>query len=169
MRKPRSFHGDIGLLSVANLFQLIGLSALSGKLVLRYDPDAAYFIFSDGKVNYGFLTRDRRKLGQTLIDSQLLTAEQLDTCLASQQVTAPWKKLGLIAVEHGYLNKAQISDLFYNQIKEAFFTALSWPEGTFSFVDSTPFTKGDIVLEENIDTLVFNGLIQLDEAENNRT
>ena len=166
MKKPRSFHGDISLLSLVNLFQLIGLGTLSGKLVLRCDPDAAYFIFSDGKVNYGFLTRDRRKLGQTLLDSQLLTTEQLENCLACQKATAPWKKLGLITVENGYLNIAQISNLFDHQIKEAFFTALSWPEGTFSFVDTTPFTKGDIVLEENIDSLVFNGLIHLDEAEN---
>jgi hypothetical protein len=163
MKNAHSFHGDIGLLSPANIFQLIGLAALSGKLILRNGSDAACFVFCDGKLNYGFLTRDRRKLGQTLLESKLITAEQLQICLALQKASAPWKKLGKIAVENGYLGKSQISDLFYRQIKVALFEAISWQEGTFSFVDCSPFSRDDIILEENVDTLVFNGLIYLDE------
>ena len=91
MKKPPSFHGDISLLAVPNLFQLIGQSALSGKLILRREQDAAYFIFAGGKLNYGFLTRDRQKLGQTLLESRLITIEQLKICLASQKASAPYK------------------------------------------------------------------------------
>ncbi len=164
MKKPHSFHGDIGLLAVPNLFQLIGLSALSGKLILRREQDAAYFIFAGGKLNYGFLTRDRQKLGQTLLASRLITIEQLKICLASQKASAPWKKLGAIAVENGYIERSQINKIFFRQVKDALFEALTWQDGTFSFIDSSPFNKEDIVLEENIETLVFSGLIHLDEA-----
>jgi hypothetical protein len=163
MKNARSFHGDLALLSPANIFQLIGLATLSGKLILRNGSDAACFVFCDGKLSYGFLNRDRRKLGQTLLASKLITAEQLQVCLALQKASAPWKKLGKIAVENGYLDRSQISDLFYRQIKVALFEAISWQEGTFSFVDCAPFSSDDIILEENVDTLVFNGLVYLDE------
>lgn len=163
MKNASSFHGDIGLLSPANIFQLIGMATLSGKLILRNGSDAACFVFCDGKLNYGFLNRDRRKLGQTLLESRLITAEQLEVCLTLQKASVPWKKLGKIAVENGYLDRSQIRKLFYSQIKVALFEAISWQEGTFSFVDCSPFTRDDIILEENVDTLVFNGLIYLDE------
>jgi hypothetical protein len=68
-------------------------------------------------------------------------------------------------VEVGYLQKSQLIDLLSRQIKDALFETLTWTEGNFTFVDTSPLTADDIVLDENIDSLLLKGLCFLD---NNR-
>ena len=164
MQNKRSFQGDIGLLSPVNLFQLIGLASLSGQLVIRSRHDTVYFIFTKGKLNYGFSKESRKKIGQILLESELLTVEELDICLADQKASVRWKKLGSIAVENGYLQLSEITDLFYSQIKDILFETLTWTQGSFTFVDSSPLTEGDIVLEESIDSLILQCLLLFDET-----
>jgi hypothetical protein len=164
MGKKRSFHGDLGLLSTVNLFQMIGLAGLSGQLVVRGPEKTAYFIFTKGKLNYGFTMEGRKKFGQILLDSQLITADQLEVCLADQKKLEKWKKLGSIVVDNGFLQHSQLTDLFHLQIKDVLFETLTWTEGTFTFVDTSPLTSGDIVLEANVDSLILQGMVFFDDV-----
>jgi hypothetical protein len=163
MEKKRSFQGDLSLLSPVNLFQMIGLANLSGQLVVRSTKNTAYFIFTKGKLNYGFSLEGRKKIGQILLDSQLITVDQLRTCLADQKKLEKWKKLGTIVVENGYIKHSEIIDLFYSQIKDVLFETLTWTEGNFTFVDTSPLNDEDIVLEENIDALILQGIVFFDD------
>ena len=89
----------------------------------------------------------------------------MNICLALQQISETKKKLGSIVVEVGYLQKSQLIDLLSRQIKDALFETLTWTEGNFTFVDASPLSADDIVLDENIDSLLLKGLCFLD---NNR-
>ena len=164
MVKKRSFQGDLDLLSPVNLFQMIGLAYLSGQLVVRGPENTAYFIFTKGKLNYGFSLEGRKKIGQILLDSQLITVDQLKACLADQKKMEKWKKLGSIVVEKGYMKHAEIIDFFQTQIKDFVFETLTWKEGNFTFVDTSPLNDEDIILEENIDTLILQGLVFFDDV-----
>jgi hypothetical protein len=106
----------------------------------------------------------RKKFGQILLDSQLITADQLEVCLADQKRLDKWKKLGSIVVENGFLKHSQLTDLFHLQIKDVLFETLTWKEGTFTFVDTSPLMSGDIVLEANIDSLILQGLLLFDDV-----
>jgi hypothetical protein len=163
MVKARSFHGDLSLLSAVNLFQLIGFASLTGHLVVRYTENTTHFIFTAGKLNFGFSKKRRQKIGQALLDSQLITSDQLEICLTDQKTSQKWNKLGAIVVKNGFLRRSQVSDFFYQQSRDALFETITWREGRFTFVDNSPFTDEDIVLEENIESLIFKGLIFLDE------
>jgi hypothetical protein len=151
------------LLSPVNLFQMIGLAMLSGQLVMRSSSDAVYFVFRKGKLNYGFSLESRKKIGQILLDSGLITLDELDRCLADQKARARWKKLGTIAVEKGYLQLEDVVGLFFSQIKDLLLETLAWTTGSFTFYDSSPLDDDDIVLEENVDSLIFHCLVLLDE------
>jgi hypothetical protein len=164
MVKKRSFQGDLDLLSPVNLFQMIGLAYLSGQLVVRGPENTAYFIFTKGKLNYAFSLEGRKKIGQILLDSQLITVDQLKACLVDQKKMEKWKKLGSIVVEKGYMKHSEIIDFFQTQIKDVVFEALTWTEGNFTFVDTSPLTDEDIVLEENIDSLILQGLVFFDDV-----
>ncbi len=158
----RSFQGDLNLLSATNLFQLIGLASLSGQLTILGSNNATHFVFTMGKLNYGFSREGHKRIGQILVESNLITTHQLEICLFKQKTSGKRQKLGSIAVENGFLLQSTLLDLFYEQTEGAFFQALAWTEGRFNFIDTSPLSNKDIVLEENINALVLKGLISLD-------
>jgi len=162
-----SFHGDLRLVSAVNLFQLIKLATLSGHLVVNCAENSTHFLFTEGKLNYGFAREGRKRIGQTLLDSQLITNHQLKACLDNQKTAERWQKLGSILVENGYLKYSQITDIFQKQLKSAFFETVTWKEGKFIFIDTSPLVEGDIVIEENIETLILQSLILLDDVVGN--
>ena len=162
-----SFHGDLRLVSAVNLFQLIKLATLSGHLVVNCAENSSHFLFAEGKLNYAFVREGRKRIGQTLLDSQLITNHQLKACLDDQKTASKWRKLGSILVKNGYLKHSQITDIFQQQLKSAFFETVTWKEGKFIFIDTSPLVEGDIVVDENIEDLILQSLILLDDVEGN--
>ena len=162
MVNTRSFQGDLSLLSAVNLFQLIGLASLSGHMKMSCARNSIHFVFSDGKLSYASSRVGHKKIGQSLLDSQLITTDQLKSCLAEQKTAEKWQKLGSIAVKNGYLRESHLTDLFYEQLKQAIFEVITWEEGKFTFVDTSPLTEEDIVLEENIEPLLMQAVILID-------
>jgi Domain of unknown function (DUF4388) len=162
----RSFTGDLKLVSAVNLFQLIKLGSLSGHLMVYCDPNSTHFIFTEGKLNYAFSWRERKKIGQILLDARLITNDQLQACLDDQKTAEIWQKLGSIFVTRGYLQQSQLTKIFQRQLKSALFETLNWTEGKFKFVDTSPLIEGDIILHEDIEPLILQSLIMLDEIKN---
>ncbi len=124
--------------------------------------NSIHFIFSDGKLSYASSRVGHKKIGQFLLESRLITTEQLKICLAEQKTAEKWQKLGSIAVKNGYLQESHLTNLFYEQLKEAIFEVITWEEGRFTFVDTSPLTEEDIVLEENIEPLLMQAVILID-------
>lgn len=168
MVTTRSFHGDLSLLSAVNLFQLIGLASLSGQLKMSCAENSINFIFKEGRLNYAFSRTGHKKIGQILLESQLITIDQLKICLADQKTARKWQKLGSIAVKNGYLQQSHITDIFFTQLKTSFFEAITWEEGRFAFIDTMPLNDDDIVLEENIEPLIMQALMLFDSSGGNR-
>jgi len=162
MVNKRSFYGDLSLLSAVNLFQLIGLASLSGQLKMRCAENSIIFIFTGGRLNYALSREGHKKIGRILLESHLITTEQLRDCLVEQKTAKKWQRLGAIAVKNGYIQHAQITDIFFTQLKTAFFEAITWEEGKFEFIDTVPLTDEDIVLEENIEPLIMQALFLMD-------
>jgi hypothetical protein len=162
MINKRSFCGDLSLLSAVNLFQLIGLASLSGQLKMRCAENSIIFIFTGGRLNYALSREGHKKIGRILVESHLMTTEQLRTCLVEQKSAKKWRRLGTIAVKNGYIQNSQITDIFFTQLKTAFFEAITWEEGRFEFVDTVPLTDEDIVLEENVEPLIMQALFLMD-------
>jgi hypothetical protein len=163
MIESRSFNGDLSLVSTVNLLQLIKSASLSGHLMVYCEENSTHFIFAEGKLNYAFSRQGRRRIGQTLLESQLITTDQLKACLDDQKAADKWQKLGSIVVERGYLQQSQLKDIFKRQLKSALFETMTWKEGKFKFIDTSPLVEGDVILEEDIESLILQGLIMLDE------
>ncbi len=164
MVNNRSFHGDLSLLSAVNLFQLIGMASLSGQLKMSCAKNSIYFIFTEGRLNYAFSRQGHKKIGQILLESQLITSDQLQACLTHQKTAIKWQKLGSIAVKNGYIQQDNITDIFFTELKVALFEVITWEEGRFTFIDTIPLTNDDIVLDENIEPLVMEACFFLDSG-----
>lgn len=163
MTENRSFSGDLSLVSAVNLLQLIKFATLSGHLMVYCEGHSTHFIFAEGKLNYAFSRQGRRRIGQTLLESQLITKDQLKACLDDQKAADKWQKIGSMVVERGYLQQSQLKDIFQRQLKSALFETMTWKEGKFKFIDTSPLVEGDVILEEDIESLILRGLIMLDE------
>lgn len=161
-----TFFGDLALVSAINLFQLIKLGSLSGHLIVYCETNSTHFIFTEGKVNYAFSRRDRKKIGQTLLESHLITSDQLIACIEEQKASDKWQKLGTILVEKGFVQQSQLTEIFQKQLKTALFEAMVWTEGKFKFIDSSPLAEGDVILDEDIEPLILQSLIMCDEEKN---
>ncbi len=124
MTDYRSFNGDLSLVSAVNLFQLIKLAFLSGRLVVNCEDNSTHFIFTEGKLNYAFSRQGRKKIGQTLLESQLITNDQLKSCLEVQKAADRWQKLGSIFVKNGYLKQSHLTEIFHKQHHQTVFLQL---------------------------------------------
>ena len=166
MTESRSFRGDLSLISTINLLQLIKLASLSGRLLVNCVEKSTHFFFTEGKLNYAFSRQDQKRIGQTLLESQLITADQLKASLDRQMKADKRQKLGSILVQNGYLTQAQLADILKKKVESVLFETLSWTEGEFRFIDSSPFVEEDILLEEDLEPLILQALVLLDEEKN---
>lgn len=164
MINARSFQGNLDLLSAVNLFQLIRLASLSGQLMVRCADNTTHFIFTEGKINYGFSRDSRRENGQVLLDSQLLSVDQLKACLFNRKTSEKKKRLGAIAAADDHLPQTHNIGILYRHTRDVLFETLTWTEGSFSFVSNSSLSDEGLVLKEGIDSLIMKGLIFLDDS-----
>jgi hypothetical protein len=140
------------------------MASLSGQLTMSCAKNSIYFIFTEGRLNYAFSRQGHKKIGQILLESQLITSDQLQACLTHQKTAIKWQKLGSIAVKNGYIQQHNITDIFFTELKVALFEVITWEEGRFTFIDTIPLTNDDIVLDENIEPLVMQACFFLDSG-----
>ncbi len=55
-------------------------------------------------------------IGHILVNTGLITLEQLQECLTCQQLTSPSKKLGEILLEKGYITEEQLKKVISEQL-----------------------------------------------------
>ncbi len=162
-KKISAFQGDLSIVTIENLMQLVGHAALSGELQLTTPGNSAVFFIHKGTLIYGFLEENPMRIGQRLIQGNFITSEHLQECLSLYKSESPRPKIGKILVEKGYLQQDDLEKTIKEQIKDIFFEVLSWSEGSFAFsIKKVPSDEG-IFLDERIDHLILAGIIHLDD------
>lgn len=159
-----ALQGDIAAIALENIFQLFDFAALSGKLKIRTDANSGSFYFRKGMLTYGILQINHFKIGELLLASKMITPEQLRECLLVHEQNPSRQRFGQILLEKGYIQPGHLNDSLLRQIKEAFFEALSWQQGTFHFyLDQNPAPE-EIQICTRIDHLLLEGMVYLDNA-----
>ncbi len=162
---PAAFQGDLSVITIENLMQLVGHAALSGELQLTTPGNSAIFFIHEGTLIYGYLENNPMKIGQRLLEKNHITSDHLQECLSLYKKNVPPRpKIGKILVEKGYLRQDDLKEAIKEQIKDIFFDALSWKEGSFTFSIKQILSNEGIFLEERIDHLILAGLIHLDDS-----
>ncbi len=158
-----ALQGDIALIAIDDILQLIHHASLTGELEVHASGNSGSFFFSKGMLVFGMLESNQKMLGEILMHEQLITAEQLDECLALHEKGGRRQRLGSILIEQGYLHPDNLTSSLRRQIKEAFFEALGWIEGSFLF-HSNQIPSGERTLvSERVDHLLLEGMVSLDE------
>lgn len=158
------FQGNIAAIALDNIFQLLEFAALSGKLEVNSSDNLGNFYFTKGVLTYGMLHINHRKIGEILLESQLITKEQLQECLDLHKQGKFQRRFGQILLEKNYIQPARLDDSLHRQIKEAFFEALSWQEGTFAFYQNQTPAPEATRLQARVDHLLLEGMVYLDNS-----
>ncbi len=156
--------GDIAVIELNSIFQFLDYAALSGELRVITEQNIASFFFNKGMLIFGSLSFNRKRIGDMLSDSGLITAEQLNKCLAIHTQLGGRRRLGDILVRKGFVEYADLSKILQNQAREAFFETLMWKCGMFFFYVNQSPAEEEILINERIDHLLLEGLVRMDDS-----
>lgn len=159
-----ALQGNIAAIALENIFQLFNLAALTGRLEVQSPENTGNFYFTKGVLTYGMLQIQQRKIGEILLEANMISPSQLQECLRLHAQGQFQQRFGQILLEQGYVLPDSLDSSLSRQIKEAFFATLSWHEGTFAyFPDQFPSPEA-ILLQARVDHLLLEGMLSIDNT-----
>lgn len=161
-----AFQGNIAAIPLDNIFQFLDFASLTGELQIVAPHNSGSFFFHEGVLVFSSLTNNPKKIGELLRESELVTEEQFNECLAIHLMQKKCCRIGEILTRKGYVQEPHLAGLIQTQAKNAFFETLSWSEGTFYFYNDTSPHRNTILMRERIDHLLLEGVVRLDNAKN---
>ena len=155
--------GTLKDFGIADILQLIGHQTKTGRLVLKTGVEEVEVYFIDGNVVFAAEKQRNSKnlLGNLLLRAELLSKEQLDEALSTQQRTL--KRLGDILIESGVVSQIQLAQMMRLQTTETLYKLFSWKNGSYEFsqedVDPAKSTFDPIRAE----SVLLEGFRRMDE------
>lgn len=161
-----AFQGDLSVVTIENLMQLLGHAGLYGELQIKTSNNSAVLFVHKGTLIYSYLEKNPMKIGQRLIQGNYISNEQLRACLSPFWNKSSRPRIGKILVEKGYIRQKDLEKVHKEQSKAVFFEILSWKKGSFAFLVKRISKNEDIFLQERIDHLTLEGVFHVDELAN---
>lgn len=128
-----SINGVLEDLPLADVLQFIHLGQRTGTLYMwRDEEQRAEIGFHDGRIVSAW-TPGHKKLGDLLVDANLLTPSALHAALHLQRQKTPPPSLGRLLVEAGGIRREQIHEVVRDQVKKTIFDLVTWKQGHFHF------------------------------------
>ena len=125
--------GTLKDFGIADILQLIGHQTKTGRLTLKSGNHEVEVSFKDGTVVFATDKARNSKdlLGTLLLRAELLTKEQLEAALNTQQRTL--KRLGDILTESGVVAPEQLGQMMRLQTTETLYKLFAWKNGSYEF------------------------------------
>ena len=125
--------GTLKDFGIADILQLIGHQTKTGRLTLKTGNQEVEVSFKDGTVVFATdkARNSRDLLGSLLLRAELLTKEQLDAALNTQQRTL--KRLGDILTESGVVSGDRLAQMMRLQTTETLYKLFAWKNGSYEF------------------------------------
>ena len=160
--------GDVQVLGLANLLQMLSTNELQGVLTVHQGEDRKSIKFlADGIRLIGTGRWRRHTLGEILIRAGKLTRPQLDALLAEQKKTD--QKLGDLISAQGLLSRSAIDNALREQVEEEIHDLFTWPHAQFEFAqgDASAGTEtplAGVKLDSNLTSLMLEAARRADEV-----
>ncbi len=154
-------------MSIADLFQWIGLGKKTGTLRLE-TPDVRKFIyFQLGQVFFASSNKTKERLGQFLVRQGYLSDADLEGSLEIWKEYNGNKKLSEIFVARGFLTQERMIRSLGELVQEIIFDVFFYEHGEFEFQEGylPPQVKKSFQLDSQ--WLIMEGLRRLDEYQRN--
>jgi len=157
--------GNLKEFSLPNIFQLVKMSAKSGALTIRRGEEWGKIFFRNGLIYYAFSVPQHLPLGERLVKTGAISAEQLKAALAAQKQAGEGARIGAILLSSGVLDRGTLEQAVREQIQDTAFKFFSWLDGEFEFSADEEVTDEDILVEMNVENVIMEGCRRIDEWE----
>lgn len=128
-----SFTGDLAQLPIVDVIQLIHSTRKSGTLSIQSQKGNSQLAFSDGYFVSANHLNNSVRIGQILVENELLTPEALDKALLEQKMAgSAHKPLISILIEQELIKREDAYKGLEALIEMTIVEALTWTSGTFS-------------------------------------
>ena len=142
----------------AEILQFLAMAGKSGKLTFTTGTEEGLIVFRDGKIIYAASNTIRETLGSIVIAMNMASEAELVEALKRQHKTGEEKRLGMILVEMGALDSADLQRALQHQVLNVLREMFSWERGFFMFRSLTLEDHGevevdarDLVVEQPLD------------------
>jgi hypothetical protein len=156
--------GNLREFSLPNIFQLVKMSAKSGALTIRRGDDWGKIFFRSGQIYYAYSVPQHLPLGERLVKSGAITAEQLKAALSTQE-KAGGERIGTILLQSGAIDRTTLEHAVREQIQDATFDFFSWMDGVFEFGADERVPDEDILVQMDVESVIMEGCRRIDEWE----
>ena len=153
-----SLAGKLEDVPLADVMQFIHLGQRTGTLSVKRGDDRAEINFHDGAI-VGARSPSSRRLGELLIEENVLGPEELRAALEKQEEAEEDLSLGRVLLEEDMVSKDSIRDAVRAQIERTIYELVTWAHGSFNFelddlepMDDIAVSPGDLVPDIDLNT-----------------
>jgi tetratricopeptide (TPR) repeat protein len=154
--------GSLKEASLPDVIQLLFLGRRTGCLALADRHNFGTIYFDEGHIVYAAIVNRRDRLGDLLVRSGRITAEQLHRAVDRQGGDRE-QKLGEILVQEGAISREELQRYIRVQIEEAVYYLFTWNSGTFNFEAGVRPEREDFLVRINPEYLLLEGARRVDE------
>lgn len=129
----RNIRGDLGLVGIENLLQMLANAKCEGTLAVVQESQKKVIHLGSQGIRLISGARRLHPLGEILIRAGKITREQLDEMLAEQKRSG--ERLGDIVARRGIVAKEEIDFALREQIAEEIYDLFSWKGALFTFTE----------------------------------
>ncbi|MDZ7860217.1 MAG: DUF4388 domain-containing protein [Candidatus Krumholzibacteriota bacterium] len=158
------FGGDLKVLEPSIIFQMINIANLTGRLKLITAHNVATLYFETGQLTYAKIDTGNKRVGEILIEKELISEDQLEQALQESRRDDVDKRVGDVLIENEDIDQNVLVSVIQEQIKRVVYMVLEWVEGQFIFLADAKTENEDILIDVKLDHLLLEGLKRLDEA-----
>jgi CheY-like chemotaxis protein len=156
--------GDIAILPIAEILQLLAMQRQTGLVRVTGMRIAAHVSLVDGAVALARIEggKDDHRFGKHALEAGLVTREAFDGLTALG--LPPGKRIGGALVERNLLDATQVRTVLERQTTEAVYELVRWTTGTFVFMTGPlPAEADEARLGMGLSGLLLEGFRRVDE------
>ncbi len=156
-----SLSGNLKTMDLAELLQWVTLGRKTGSLTFVRNKIKNSIFFKDGKIISSRSNEPNRQLGHYLLYQGIITEAQLKHALEIQLQTR--MTLGKILVQEGYIKQDEAENALVARTEEVIYDLFLWEEGYFHFT-ADGFNLAELILINlDIQSIIFEGVRRKDE------
>lgn len=125
--------GNLDALPLLELITYLGYNESSGSLSLQSNSQTVHISLEQGSIRSVSTNDPALRIGQVLIQLDLITEEQIEQALALQSIAADPERIGEVLVDVGYISESDINRTMATQIASAVGIMFNDPDREYAF------------------------------------
>jgi hypothetical protein len=162
----KGISGSLSLLSITDLMQWVEMSKKSGALFVSNEKKSKCFCFKEGKLLLASSKEKDGRFGDIVSKECNVSTDVIRKAIHTSRESGI-SFIGYL-IENNIISKDFVSAALNVVAERNIIDILSWPDGSFEFVEGLPSYMSDSPIDVNASFIVFESVRKYDELMKNR-